>query len=271
MSEYEPELFPSETLARLVELLRAYEATRAVVSDAEPQEPAEANGCIRQHMLLGFRCEFLDMLRGEEERLSPELQTRLALLRTTHEQYMATAIVDRYACGHMVQLYNDLREQHGKHEILCTELDEFKAELASAETQRDAQRAECESVRVECADLRAQCERQQALALEAKRQLADVQTQAREQSNALNKTKQDQKKMNNVLADLEKTKQALNVQINLLREQERKEKALLFEEQGLPGLEKALNDLEKVLEETTPYKMMVCQALSDIDGCALHM
>jgi DNA repair exonuclease SbcCD ATPase subunit len=271
MSGYEPELLPSATLERLVELLRTYETTPRAVSDAEFQEPAEGDGCIRQHMLLGFRCEFLDMLRGEEERLSPELQARLALMRTTHEQYMATAIVDRYACGHMVQLYNDLRGQHEKHEILCTELEEFNAELADAKTQRDALRAECEGVRSECAGLRAQCERQQALALETKRQLAEVQAQAQEQSRMLDKSKQEQKKMDEVLAALEKMKQTLNTQIDSLREQERKEKALLFEEQGLPGLEKALNDLEKVLEETTPYKMMVCQALSDVDGCALDM
>ena len=269
MSEYEPELLPSETLERLVHLLRAYEATPSVVSDVEPQDAAEAGGCIRQHMLLGFRCEFLHMLRPEEQRLSPELQAKLTALRTTHEQYMATAIVDQYACGHMVQLYNDLREQHGKHQILCTELDEFNAEIADAKAQRDALGAECEGVRAECEGVRAECARQQALAREAEQRLAQVQAEAQQQSKMLSKTKQDQKKMNKLIVELENSKKALDDEIDLLRKQQGKEKALLCHEQGLPGLEQAVHDLEKVLESTPLYTMMACQALSNIDGCAL--
>ena len=270
MSEYEPELLPSETLARLVELLRAYEATPAAASDAE------ADGCIRQHMLLGFRCDFLNMLRGEEERLSPGLQARLASLRTTHEQYMATAVVDRYACGHMVQLYNDLREQHGKHQILCTELDEFNAELADAKAQRDALRAECEklraeceSVRAECESVRAECTRQQALVQSAEERLAQAQNEAQERTRAARKTKDQLQKTEKTLAGLQKTKDALEAEIGLLREQQGKEKVLLCHERGLPGLEQAVYDLEKVLECTPLYTMMACQALSNIDGCAL--
>lgn len=263
MSEYESELLPSETLARLVELLRAYEATPAAASDAE------ADGCIRQHMLLGFRCDFLNMLRGEEERLSPELQARLASLRTTHEQYMATAVVDRYACGHMVQLYNDLREQHGKHQILCSELDEFNAELADAKAQRDALGAECEKLGAECEKLRAECTRQQALVQSAEERLAQAQNEAQERTRAARKTRDQLQKTEKTLAGLQKTKDALEAEIDLLREQQGKEKVLLCHEHGLPGLEQAVYDLEKVLESTPLHTMMVCQALSNIDGCAL--
>lgn len=263
MSEYEPELLPSETLARLVELLRAYEATPAAASDAE------ADGCIRQHMLLGFRCDFLNMLRGEEECLSPGLQARLASLRTTHEQYMATAVVDRYACGHMVQLYNDLREQHGKHQILCTELDEFNAELADAKAQRDALRAECEKLRAECESVRAECTRQQALVQSAEERLAQAQNEAQERTRAARKTRDQVQKTEKTLAGLQKTKDALEAEIGLLREQQGKEKVLLCHERGLPGLEQAVYDLEKVLECTPLHTMMACQALSNIDGCAL--
>jgi len=263
MSEYEPELLPSETLARLVELLRAYEATPAAASDAE------ADACIRQHMLLGFRCDFLNMLRGEEERLSPELQARLASLRTTHEQYMATAVVDQYACGHMVQLYNDLREQHGKHQILCTELDEFNAELADAKAQRDALGAECQKLRAECENLRAECTRQQALVQSAEERLAQAQNEAQERTRAARKTRDQLQKTEKTLAGLQKTKDALEAEIELLRQQQGKEKVLLCHERGLPGLEQAVYDLEKLLESTPLHTMMACQALSNIDGCAL--
>jgi len=263
MSEYEPELLPSDTLVRLVELLRAYEATPAAASDAE------ADGCIRQHMLLGFRCDFLNMLRAEEERLSPELQARLASLRSTHEQYMATAVVDRYACGHMVQLYNDLREQHNKHQILCTEVDEFNAELADARAQRDALRAECEKSRTECEGVRAECTRQQALVQTAEERLAQAQNEAQERTKAARRTRDQLQKMEKTLAGLQKTKDALEAEIDLLRKQQGKEKALLCHERGLPGLEQAVHDLEKVLECTPLHTMMACQALSNIDGCTL--
>jgi chromosome segregation ATPase len=264
MSGYEPELMPSETLERLVHLLRVYEATPAVVSDAEPHDAAEAGGCIRQHMLLSFRCEFLHMLRDEEQRLSPALQANLTALRTWHEQYAATAIVDQYACGHMVQLYNDLRKQHSKHKMLCTELNEFHAEIADAKAQRDALCAECERVRAECA-------RQRELVQGAEQRLAQVQAEAQQQSEMLSETKQDQKKMRKLVVELQNSKKALDAEIHLLRRQQGKEKALLCHEQGLPGLEQAVHDLEKVLESTPLYKMMACQALSNIDGCALEL
>ena len=270
MNEYEPELLPSETLVRLVQLLRAYEATPVAASDAEPQDAAEAGGCIRQHMLLGFRCDFLNMLRGEEERLSLELQARLASLRSTHEQYMATAVVDRYACGHMVQLYNDLREQHSKHQILYTELDEFNAELADGKAQRDALRAECEKSRAECERWRAECMRQEALVQRAEQRLAKAQSEAQECTRAATKARGQVQKMEKALAGLQKTKEALDAEIYLLLKQQGKEKALLCHEQGLPGLEQAVLDLEEVLESTPLYTMWACQALSKIDGCALE-
>jgi chromosome segregation ATPase len=213
-------------------------------------------------MLLGFRCDFLNMLRGEEERLSPELQARLASLRTTHEQYMATAVVDRYACGHMVQLYNDLRGEHGKHQVLCTELDEFKAELAYAKAQRDALGAECEN-------LRAECTRLEALVQSAGERLAQAQNEAQERTSTARKTRDQLRKTEKTLAGLQKTKDVLEAEIELLREQQGKEKVLLCHERGLPGLEQAVYDLEKVLESTPLHTMMVCQALSNIDGCAL--
>lgn len=269
MSGYEPELLPSATLERLVQLLRTYETTPKAAGDAEAHKPGEADGCIRQHILLGFRCEFLDMLRGEEERLSPELQAQLASLRTKHEQYMTTAIVDRYACADMVQLYNDLCEQHGKHQVLCAEVEEFNAELADAKKQRDALRAECEGVRVECARLRTECEQQQTLRRQAEERLAQLQADVQQENRTLNKTRQDQRKTNKQLAEQERSKLALNAEIDLLRKQQGKEKALLCREQGLLQLEQAVGDLEKVLEATPLHMMTTCQVLSDIDGCAL--
>ena len=263
MSGHEPGLLPSETLERLVQLLRTYEGAPMVVTDTEAQETDEAHGCIRQHMLLGFRCEFLDMLRAEEQRLSPELQARLAALRNTHEQYTATAVVDRYECAHMVQLYNDLRTQHKKHELLCTELAEFDTELADLTAQRDALRAECEGVRAEC-------ERQKVLVQAAVKELQDTRVEALEHSRALDKTKQQQRDLENMLTEQKRRKQKLDAEIDLLRQQQKSEKALLFHKEGLPGLEKAVCDLEKVLEDTPLHTMVAYQALCDIDGSALE-
>lgn len=262
MSGHEPELLPSETLQRLVQLLSAYEAAPVAMHETETHETAESRGCIRQHMLLGFQCEFLDMLRGEEGRLSPELQARLAGLRQAHEQYTATAVVDRYACVHMIQLYHDLRAQHRKHETLCAELAEYDAELVDLTAQRDALRAECEGVRAEC-------ERQQALARDAEQRLADMRAEAQQQRRVLNKGRQDQTKVDKALAEQQKRKEGLGVEIDSLCTQRDSEKALLCHEQGLPGLEKAVHDLEELLKNTPLHMMMMCQELNGIDGFAL--
>ena len=262
MSGHEPGLLPSETLERLVQLLRAFEAAPAA-ADTEGHEADEAHGCIRQHMLLGFRCEFLNMLRGEEQRLSPEVRARLAALQDTHAQYTATAVVDRYACVHMVQLYNDLRAQHKKHEILCSELAEFDAELADLTAQRDALRAESQ-------DLRAECEKQHTLTRDAQKRLEDTHAEAQEQCRALNKGRQQQKKMERVLAEQNARSEKLNLEIDLACKQQVREKALLCHETGLPALEQAVLELEKVLEETPLHTMVAYQALCDIDGSALQ-
>ena len=72
-----------------------------------------------------------------------------------------------------------------------------------------------------------------------------------------------------LFAEQQKRKEGLGVEIDSLCTQRDSEKALLCHEQGLPGLEKAVHDLEELLKNTPLHMMMMCQELNGIDGFAL--